>query len=139
MTKFKINKNCINGEKLLKYLRNTTITAKSGVRYTFNEKGDMNGVFQIIQFNWVDKNWKGSLVGTFSELTGELNMLRNFNVTSICSLPCPKKHIKIPQSLKCCWLCKQCRENEILINNRTECKKCPKFFWPGTIQKKNLL
>ncbi|CAD5110631.1 DgyrCDS17 [Dimorphilus gyrociliatus] len=127
-----LSNGCITGERVLKYLRKQKFTSLSGVKYSFNDRGDMLGDYFIQRYTWKNKLWEYDVVGKYSKVTEELNMFENLEIESICSKPCPKKHIYVQQDLKCCWLCRTCRENEILVNNKTECQKCPEFLWPDS-------
>lgn len=53
---------------------------------------------------------------------------------SVCSRPCASDEYKIKKELDCCWDCRRCRDNEILVYNgqsqTTECKTCEAFTWP---------
>lgn len=48
---------------------------------------------------------------------------------SVCSKPCQPGEYALQQELKCCWLCKKCRENERVLNG-TGCEICPPLTWP---------
>ena len=48
---------------------------------------------------------------------------------SVCSKPCKKKQFPVKQEVHCCWICRECRSNEIIIN-QTSCGACPVTFWP---------
>ncbi len=50
---------------------------------------------------------------------------------SVCSKPCGLREFMIPQELECCWLCRYCHVNEIIINS-TICKPCPFGQWPDS-------
>jgi len=51
---------------------------------------------------------------------------------SVCSKPCPRGQAKNIQSdsVKCCWICVPCRENEYLTVEE-KCKACRQGFWPN--------
>ena len=36
-----------------------------------------------------------------------------------------------PQDISCCWECKPCRGNEIVIDDARDCLECVKFEWPN--------
>ncbi|CAD5110630.1 DgyrCDS16 [Dimorphilus gyrociliatus] len=124
-------KDCTKGPDVLKYLREVKFRSKTGINYFFDDNGDMLGDYNIFYYSPVGNKLEQKLAGTWSKRGEVLLALKQFQIESICSRPCPKKHIYIPQDLECCWQCKKCRDNEIVIKNRTECKKCPEFYWPG--------
>lgn len=35
--------------------------------------------------------------------------------------------------LRCCWDCRPCRQNEIVIANNTKCEQCEELYWPDEI------
>ncbi|KAH9514731.1 Metabotropic glutamate receptor 2 [Bulinus truncatus] len=49
---------------------------------------------------------------------------------SACSRPCSTGEYKIQKDPACCWECRQCRDNERLVDNFTGCRTCDKFTWP---------
>lgn len=53
---------------------------------------------------------------------------------SVCSKPCPRGQAKKTQadSVKCCWICVPCRENQFL--NNEVCEDCGKGRWPNEDQ-----
>lgn len=52
-------------------------------------------------------------------------------IATLCSLPCQDNEYIIPGKVSCCWTCGTCRDNEIIISNRSACEPCPAFYWPG--------
>ncbi|XP_072043150.1 metabotropic glutamate receptor 1-like [Amphiura filiformis] len=49
---------------------------------------------------------------------------------SVCKEDCLPGFIEVPLSQKCCWGCRRCPNNSIVIN-ATICKVCPQFDWPN--------
>lgn len=49
---------------------------------------------------------------------------------SVCSRVCGVGEYKIQRDQPCCWACRFCRENEIVVSNQTACQACPFFYWP---------
>lgn len=116
----------------MKYLRKQEFKATSGVQYKFDAKGDMLGEYTIFQYTWNNKTWSQNIIGEWKKDGEILKMDKNLSyIESICSKPCPPKHIYLQQELSCCWICKTCRENEYISENKTDCEICPKFYWPG--------
>ncbi|KRX87399.1 Metabotropic glutamate receptor 5, partial [Trichinella pseudospiralis] len=52
-----------------------------------------------------------------------------YTPTARCSYDCKVGEIKKIQTLKCCWICVPCYENEYLLNEYA-CKSCPLGYWP---------
>lgn len=49
---------------------------------------------------------------------------------SVCSKPClPGEYIFYTEP-ECCWECRTCRENEIIVNHGTKCQECKSYTWP---------
>ncbi|CAD5119103.1 DgyrCDS7748 [Dimorphilus gyrociliatus] len=104
--------------------------ASSGVHYKFNDRGDLLGEYELVHYKWNNKSWTEENIGSWKKDGDILTINTHFNIESVCSKPCLQTQIRVQQELHCCWLCKECRENEILVKNATECLKCPTFFWP---------
>ncbi|GFO06176.1 metabotropic glutamate receptor-like [Plakobranchus ocellatus] len=51
---------------------------------------------------------------------------------SVCSYPCGPAQYRIQKEPVCCWECRYCRNNEILVNDFTGCEECAKFTWPDS-------
>lgn len=102
-----------------------------GIDYSFDEKGDMLGEYDIYEYHLNDNKLNKKITGKWTKKEESLLLNRRFTISSICGKPCASKYVKVPLKLECCWECKRCRENEILIKNNTECGKCSQFYWPG--------
>lgn len=50
--------------------------------------------------------------------------------TSVCSHPCTAREYSVPKEIICCWECRRCHSNEIVVSNRTSCDTCDTFTWP---------
>ncbi len=48
---------------------------------------------------------------------------------SVCSEPCGRKQFAVVQEVHCCWICRECRNNEIIVNS-SSCEICPELYWP---------
>ncbi|CAD5119104.1 DgyrCDS7749 [Dimorphilus gyrociliatus] len=121
---------CITGERVLFHIRNQNFQASSGIQYKFNNRGDPLAEYEITQFIMINNSWISEEIGSWKKDGDILTINTHFNIESVCSKPCLQTQIRVQQELHCCWLCKECRENEILVKNATECLKCPTFFWP---------
>ena len=49
---------------------------------------------------------------------------------SVCSHACRPSQFRIQLEQKCCWECRDCRNNEIVISNGTTCAECDALYWP---------
>ncbi|CAH1793706.1 unnamed protein product [Owenia fusiformis] len=49
---------------------------------------------------------------------------------SVCSYPCLPGEFYVQLELKCCWECRSCRNNEIVVRESTSCEACPLYTWP---------
>ena len=133
---------CLNGPDYLSAILNVSFNGTSGL-VSFNDEGEMFGQYGIKQYS-ADRD-SGSQVGTWSlssrslEIISELINWTPFKYfddspdqvpESVCSTPCPVKHYYIQRELPCCWECFQCRDNEIIVDNKTSCMQCPENTWP---------
>ena len=145
MDKSKLHK-CVKGPNVLEQLLNTSIDGYLG-KLRFDEKGDFKGSYDLRQYHY---STMGSVVGAvWNRLTGSLivhtERLRWFSQfasnsndaiisteppESVCSKPCQSKQYYIQRELPCCWECRYCRENEILVGNNTGCETCELLTWP---------
>ena len=48
---------------------------------------------------------------------------------SVCSMPCKTKEYCVQKELICCWECRQCRKNEIIVDQE-RCEQCDLTTWP---------
>ena len=130
---------CLNGSAYLSYLRQVQFHGFSGeIRY--NENGYNQAAYVIRQYNAHGEDRK---VGFWQQYNGFVSFDTDkvkwsvFNKSprehgiphSVCSYPCPTRYYYIQCELPCCWECKQCRSNEIIING-TGCLRCEDNFWP---------
>ncbi|XP_074657414.1 metabotropic glutamate receptor 4-like [Tubulanus polymorphus] len=145
---------CIDGPSLLEYLKNTTFRGLTG-DILFNEESDLMGTYAIEQFVrgeslragalyhkqkvalWYAREntmyWNGSEVKwkPFRPITppgGDENDV--LIPESVCSKPCEPGHFYLPRELSCCWECRACAVNEIVVNEST-CEPCAKLHWPN--------
>lgn len=125
-------KNCVNGKAILKEIRTGTFETSQG-NIEFDEKGDVIGGYNLVQY-LLNNDYR--VIGTWSRKRSGIDFLSNISWSdsdqpkSICSEPCPPKHYFIQKAVICCWDCRKCRNNEILILNKTSCKECPENYWP---------
>ncbi|KAM8921441.1 vomeronasal type-2 receptor 26-like [Pelodytes ibericus] len=130
------------------YLRNIHFTSTSGEDFYFNENGDINVAFDML--NWVispDETRDSIQVGQFlhgssQDLVMNEKMIRwnpSFVETprSVCSESCNPGYRKSHRESQpsCCYDCIPCPEGE--ISNQTDmgtCIKCPEHLWPNINQ-----
>ncbi|XP_075048034.1 vomeronasal type-2 receptor 26-like [Mixophyes fleayi] len=129
--------------KTLKYVH---FLNNAGNEVYFDEKGDMNSTFDIL--NWIvypNMRLDGVKVGRFEQkhatpnLVIDENLIRwniAFNKTpqSVCSKMCLPGYRKSTGkgSAACCYECVPCREWEIANQTDMEtCRKCPEDQWPN--------
>lgn len=128
-------------EELLEYLKNVSFPdASLDFNVTFNQNGDVDGNYNVLNFKKIDRRYRHAVIGNWS---GELNTYGNIEgqITldegqiswsggkmntpqSYCSNPCPVKQITIPElaNARCCWRCQNCSSNNIITNNT--CTRC---------------
>ena len=135
-------RSCVSGKLLLAYMKNLTFEGASGT-IQFDESGDAYGKYRILQLQESSGIYEVFTVGYWDKLSESLtNMTENpywgnrsdtinhVIPESVCSKPCLSNEFIIPQELKCCWECRKCRDNEIVVKNRSSCEKCPELKWP---------
>ena len=141
------------GRDLLGLIRNNSFEGTRGT-FRMNEKGDLSGKYVLKNLQMVDG--KPSFVeiaiwdalNTTSKLMihpEKIKWLRSNDVnendeeamqqldqpaTSSCRANCQMGFIVVPLKEKCCWGCRKCPDNAIVINN-TECKECGDTEWPS--------
>jgi hypothetical protein len=140
-------KDCITGPALLSYIQATDLVGIIG-RIRFDDAGNMQENLLIYQYQKLMTGYTPVLIGEWSPADGPVgfdaksvswNMFtRRYNamdvdsdsLTSVCSLPCKGNEYLIKGDVSCCWTCRQCRNNEIAVDNQTVCQSCPLFYWP---------
>ena len=131
---------CVDGSLLLQYMRNVSFDGYSGP-LSFDEKGDRQGAYGIHQvyvdsnnvpkFNYIVGEWDSLTRSLFLNKTQlDWGRMTNTSIESFCSHPCEIGHYYQTKEVACCWECIECRENEIVVRNRTACNQCPDFTWP---------
>lgn len=127
--------NPINGEKLLKYLRQVRFTGLSGDKFKFNDRGDGPARYNIIHYKQVSPgHFEWVNVGFFHDDEFQLNMTDvQFQIghpkppESECSKPCARGLMKkYVEGESCCWSCHSCGQYEQLDPlDETRCRVCP--------------
>ena len=135
----------LNGELLLKYLRNVSFNGTSTERVRFNDKlyqqngydifnlqVDSNGEFSFVKVG----EWDSEIENRDESLliNGDIQWNHELNGSdvpkSICSHPCAHGEYRKARSPLCCWICKPC-EGTNQISNRTDCQECKKGYIPN--------
>lgn len=135
---------CFTGEEYLAALKTVAFNGSYG-EINFDENGDNIGHYLIKQFSAYGDS-DGKVVGFWhQDIDGVVLDERSINWTmfdiedprdvddipdSVCSYPCPDRMYYIVKEMHCCWDCRECRNNEKLIDNRTACETCPENYWP---------
>ena len=139
----KVLDDCVTGERLLPVLLNTSFQGYSG-RVEFDGAGDLIGQYTIEQYV-LDRDKRVPVARWDREtesITVDQELLQWYmynngtdNTSSVipeslCSRPCKENEYYIQKELPCCWECRRCRSNDIIVSNRTACQLCPAFMWP---------
>ena len=140
---------CIDGKILLSHMKNVTFEGMSG-KIKFDGNGDLIGEYNLFQYIYNDstKSSHNVVIGKWDKGTERMNIQENelswhvFSTTpkvdiktsgipeSVCSKPCKDNEFAVQKELKCCWECRRCRENEIIVN-KSGCSRCPANTWPN--------
>ncbi|XP_014677843.1 PREDICTED: metabotropic glutamate receptor 5-like [Priapulus caudatus] len=149
---------CITGPLISQQLNYGQFNSPAGNSIIFDAVGNVKGKISIRKFTKTFKINNANISGTnnsasdyemvgvgyWDVLTKSLNM-NDDNIhwpkdhteegppESICSKPCPERFYKIQLELPCCWECRSCRINEYLLENRTDCLRCPLYSWPDEL------
>ncbi len=137
---------CVTGKDLLPVMKNTTFKGITG-DIKFNKNGDMLGEYTINQYLFNNGKNEHLIVGNWKKKTESITIyeekiswskfLKNLDghefghgiPPSVCSVPCDRKQYPVQQEVHCCWICRECRNNEIIVNS-SSCEACPPTLWP---------
>ena len=137
---------CYSGSDFLTALKGLSFNGSYG-EVDFDENGDNIGHYLIRQYNASVRYDVGRIIGSWQQRGKGLvidestvdwapfTVGTNRNITrpeSVCSYPCEPRHYYIVQELKCCWTCRKCHNNEIVVGNFTSCRQCPENTWPDS-------
>lgn len=128
-------------EQFLEFLKNVSFPdASLDFNVTFNENGDVDGKYNLLNFKTVNGKYQHAVIGNWSgalngdgKIQGQIKLDKNEIVWSgqlgetpqaYCSRQCPIKEIAIPEltNARCCWRCESCAPDNIIVNNT--CKLC---------------
>ena len=134
-------------ETFLNYLKNVSFPdASLNFNVTFNQNGDVDGNYNILNFRKVEGKFRHTIIGNWSgaldmdgNIKGHINLdegqiLWSGGIIktpqSYCSKTCPLKQITVPELVNahCCWRCESCKSNNVVINNT--CFLCSKGSIP---------
>ena len=125
----------IDGELLRGYLKNVSFNASSSHDVHFDEWGDVDGEYTIVNMDTVSTfrhvgKWNSL---DMLQICGSIRWSNKNNEVpvSICSLPCDVGHhpVLVPQRTHCCWTCDQCIGANT-VSNGTMCIECPTGMSP---------
>ena len=135
---------CINGRRLLPYIKNVSFLGQSD-RIQFGKNGNVLSGFQLQYFENNSNHW--SYIGDWNGVSETIRISEPLKINwesyigfsindneiprSVCSLPCTVKEYKVLGSSSCCWECKRCKANEIIVGNSI-CEDCPPQMWPDS-------
>ncbi|XP_054722394.1 metabotropic glutamate receptor 5-like [Uloborus diversus] len=133
----------VNGSLFLQYLLNVSFVWENET-VCFDENGDPPGRYDIMNFQYEAENHTFDYRHVGSWDSGHLHLFQPFRWNplhtehpglppeSVCSKPCEKGKVKSIQSesVKCCWVCVACKENQFLEDEYT-CKDCQLGWWPN--------
>ncbi|XP_056401070.1 vomeronasal type-2 receptor 26-like [Hyla sarda] len=144
------NENMAKIPKLNRYLKLVSLKSSSGVDIFFNEKGYIDGRFDILNLI-ADKDNKVTkeTVGNWMPYASDKLQINNsgifwnpyFNKTpqSLCSYPCSPGYWKSMKKgkLACCFGCVLCKDGEISNGTAREiCQICPDDQWSNPTRDK---
>lgn len=128
-------------EQFLEFLKNVSFPdASLDFNVTFNENGDVDGRYNLLNFKTVKGKYQHVVIGNWSgalssdgKIQGQIKLDKNEILWSrhqneipqaYCSRPCPVKKIAIPEltNARCCWRCESCASDNVIVNNT--CRLC---------------
>ena len=123
-------------EQVLEYLKNVSFPdASLNSTVTFNQNGDVEGNYNILNFQYVNGRFRHVVIGNWSgvlntdgTIQGQINVDesqiswgggKRKTPDSYCSKTCPLNKITVPEiaNARCCWRCESCSFNDIIVNN----------------------
>ena len=135
----------LNRTLLLEFLRNVTFNdAAFHFPVTFNAKQEVDGNYTLYNFRWNNGSFDYVQVGSWvskldlnNSITDTLFLNQsnmrwaNGSTTrppSSCRPNCSRNEIIVQRDDKCCWECRACGKNDVIVNNT--CKTCIEGFVP---------
>ncbi|XP_022086048.1 metabotropic glutamate receptor-like [Acanthaster planci] len=127
------------GELFRQKLSAVSFTGVDGEAIRFDSSGNSGGKFTITNLREdTGEHEVGLWVSAYDTVDQRLRIRPEeiryvdkswIQPTSICTEECEAGFIVVPLEEKCCWGCKKCSSNEIVIN-KTLCYQCPRKEWP---------
>ena len=132
----------MNGDEFLSFLLKVSFEGASGDTFQFDENGDTGGIYKFRNLQFIDGTYQLVDVGMWDpsnrsypfwiqEESVQWGNDRSNPGNSTCREVCLPGYIPVPLERKCCWGCRKCPDNAIVINN-TDCLGCPELQWPDT-------
>ena len=132
----------IDGEEFLKYLLNVSFTGANGDMFYFDENGDTAGKYKYKNLQLIDGTYRMVDIGKWDPSNDQERFVvwedqiqwgkdKTSPGASTCRELCSPGYYPVPLSRKCCWGCRKCPDNAIVVND-TECAICPDLEWPNT-------
>ncbi|XP_069805697.1 vomeronasal type-2 receptor 26-like [Dendropsophus ebraccatus] len=136
--------------KLNRYLKNVTLKTPSGADIFFNNKGYIEGNFDVLNFvARSDSRITSALVGSWSSSASNQLQINESAIVwnpyfiqtprSMCTDPCSPGYRQSLETgkLKCCFECVQCNDGEITNGTAMEsCEICPDDQWSNPARDK---
>ncbi|GFR59016.1 metabotropic glutamate receptor-like [Elysia marginata] len=138
-------RSCITGREMKEVIQNSSFYSPTGL-IEFDDQGNR---FSTIDFEQVLPRPQGEgfelvKVGVYDARTATITVEKNISFAysnfeyvradgipeSVCSYPCGPMEYTIRREPGCCWDCRTCRSNEILVDGFTGCRGCPRYTWP---------
>ncbi|XP_018414822.1 PREDICTED: extracellular calcium-sensing receptor-like [Nanorana parkeri] len=133
--------------ELLHYMKRVDFVNTAGEEVSFDDKGNIHGYFDILNWNLMGNKGQYTKVGTYNEyITSGPKLFINTTAiqwpgglgkvpSSVCSDDCPPGYRKAPRRGQpaCCFDCVMCPEG--MISNETnsvDCQPCPEDQWPNS-------
>ena len=130
------------------YLQNVTFPDSSfNWPIRFNKNNEVEGNYTVLNFRHAENglyhyfplgHWtsrmdeNGSISGRFKLNFSNIHWFNSTTVPpSVCSSDCDDRSVKVPRpgsAGKCCWDCKTCKRDDVIVNNT--CEACIEGFIP---------
>ncbi|XP_033118208.1 metabotropic glutamate receptor 3-like [Anneissia japonica] len=127
--------NALNGEMLLKYIKQVEFIGKGTKTVSFNKDGDRLGRYHIFQYQKRGSTYTYHQIGEWKDQhlvlnTSEMAWNDGSEPVSECSEPCRHGQIKkIQGGSQCCWVCTECTEYAYKANELS-CTECQQGYRP---------
>ncbi|XP_072043802.1 metabotropic glutamate receptor-like [Amphiura filiformis] len=134
------NKSCeINQQNLFYHIWNVSFPSVDG-QFEFDDEGNAPLSYTIYNVQKRGHEYVQESIGSWDpkdqrsqRLTlneGNFQFAGNGHRPSLCKDICPVGSIEVPLKMKCCWGCRSCRPEEIVVDN-SKCVPCRSTEWPN--------